>query len=245
MIKFSKANTKLKKLYKVEELKPWTTRRKIYSLDLLSGWSCPYANECSSRAIETPEGLRVKDGANCQFRCFSASQEARLVNVYKKRKDNWQRLKSIKTSLGMFREMNQALARNAGIVRFHCAGDFFSRRYYRAAIMLAEHRPEVLFYAYTKALRFVLDHERPANLVITASRGGVDDKLIDSHRMREARVVHTVRKAEELGLPIDNDDSHAARPDIQNESFALLIHGSQPAGTEAAKAVYQLMRKGA
>ena len=252
LLTFSTANSKLKKLYKVEELKPWTYRRKIYSLDLLSGWSCPFALECQSRAIETDEGLRVKDGDDCQFRCFSASQEARLENVYKKRKRNFEALRSINSKRihgilkrnQMLELLRDALPSNAGIVRFHCSGDFFTRMYYRAAIKLAECNPEILFYAYTKAIRFTLEEERPANFIITASRGGTQDSLIDQHNLREAVVVHTVRKAEELGLPIDNDDSHAARPDIQSDSFALLIHGSQPAGTPAAKAVYQL-RKGA
>jgi hypothetical protein len=108
--------------------------------------------------------------------------------------------------------------------------------------MLAEHNPDVLFYAYTKALRFVLRTDRPANFVITASRGGVDDHLITRHGLRESVVVHTKAEAKRLGLPIDTDDSHAARPDRQFESFALLIHGSQPAGSEAAKAVYRLTR---
>jgi hypothetical protein len=38
-------------------------------------------------------------------------------------------------------------------------------------------------------------------------------------------------------LDIDHDDSHAALP---GPSFALLIHGIQPAGSEAGKAVRAL-----
>ena len=57
-------------------------------------------------------------------------------------------------------------------------------------------------------------------------------------------MVFSEAEAEELGLEIDSDDSHAARPDLQNQSFALLIHGVQPAGSEAGKAVSALGGKG-
>lgn len=243
MVKFSKANTKIKKLYRCRALAPWLRgRRRIFSLDLLSGWSCPYALHCSSRAVETKDGLRIEDGEHCKFRCFSASQEARLPLTYRKRKNNWLQLRTARTERGIYRILADDLPSSAGIVRFHVSGDFFSQAYFRAACLLAEHNPDVLFYAYTKALRFVIRTDRPANFVITASRGGVDDHLIARHGLRESVVVHTKAEAKRLGLPIDNDDSHAARPDRQFDSFALLIHGSQPAGSAAAKAVYRLTR---
>jgi hypothetical protein len=68
--------------------------------------------------------------------------------------------------------------------------------------------------------------------------------LIDEHNLREAVVVFDEARAEELGLEIDHDDSHAARPDLREQSFALLIHGVQAAGSEASKAVSLLKGKG-
>ena len=51
-------------------------------------------------------------------------------------------------------------------------------------------------------------------------------------------------KANIAGLEIDHDDSHAADPTKCNQDFALLIHGTQPAGTEAATALRELKGKG-
>ena len=48
------------------------------------------------------------------------------------------------------------------------------------------------------------------------------------------------QEARSLGLEIDHDDSHAANPDTREQSFALLIHGVQPAGSEAAQAIKAL-----
>ena len=103
MLKFRKANAKLEALHDVPELGRWLMNgRHVYSLDLLSGWSCPFASACLSKVHETgefsPSGnpkVKLKDGPYTEFRCFSASQEALLPNVYAKRKHNYDTLKGL------------------------------------------------------------------------------------------------------------------------------------------------------
>ena len=83
--------------------------------------------------------------------------------------------------------------------------------------------------------------EIPENLRLTASRGGSQDQYIDSHGLPEARVVYSESEAAELGLEIDSDDSHAVLQDNSAPvSFGLLIHGTQPKGSKAGKALYKL-----
>ena len=77
-------------------------------------------------------------------------------------------------------------------------------------------------------------------MVITASRGGRLDGLIGRHRLREAIVVFEEQAALDRNLEIDHDDSHAAIPSQAKQSFALLIHGVQPKGSTAGKAVREL-----
>jgi len=253
MLKYSPANTKLKQLYDVPELKTWlhdefVPHRKIYSLDLLSGWSCPSANDCLSRVIELPNGKRaIKDGKNTQFRCFSASQEALFTNVYNLRKHNFDTLRGLHVN-DMIHELNSSLPENTGILRWHVGGDFFNSDYFFAALNVAMMNPDKLFYAYTKSLKYWIQHREYAdqieNFILTASRGGRDDSLINSEGLRESVVVFSEAEAKENGLEIDHDDSHAAVPDWEFDNFALLIHGVQPAGSEAGKAVKALKGKG-
>jgi len=54
-------------------------------------------------------------------------------------------------------------------------------------------------------------------------------------------VVFSEEEAAKLGLEIDHDDSHAYKGD---KSFALLLHGTQPKGTMAAKAKNKLVTAG-
>jgi len=79
------------------------------------------------------------------------------------------------------------------------------------------------------------------NLVLTASRGGKYDRLIKQHNLREAVIVFSEEEAKQKKLTIDHDDSHAMQ---SGKSFALLLHGAQPAGSVASKALSALRKKG-
>lgn len=247
MIKFSPANVKIKALAAVAAIAAFLVgKRKVYSFDLLSGWSCPFAKLCRSKVKLVDGKRKVVDGQHTQFRCFSASQEATYTNVYKLRAANYNFMKSLKSAAVMFTNLLNALPQNAGVVRIHVAGDFFNQMYFDAWLSVAFARPDVLFYAYTKSLPYWLARRDtiPNNMILTASYGGEHDAMIEQYGFRSAKVVFSEQEAAELGLEIDHDDSHAANPDIRNQDFALLIHGIQPAGSEAASAIRQLKADG-
>ena len=254
MLSFSNANAKLEALYDVPELGRWLMNgRHVYSLDLLSGWAGPFASDCLSKVHETGEislsgnpRVKLKDGPNTQFSCFSASQEALLPNVYAKRKHNYDTLKGLKSFTAMTERLCEDLPKKCGILRFHVGGDFFNDEYFLAAIHMAKAHPDRLFYAYTKSLKYwnqfadmLTDVD---NFVLTASRGGRDDDMIDRDNLRESVVVFSEQEAYNRGLEIDHDDSHAAVPEWRNNSFALLVHGVQPKGSKAAEALKILKR---
>jgi hypothetical protein len=121
------------------------------------------------------------------------------------------------------------------MVRIHVGGDFFSQAYFDAWLANARKSPETIFYAYTKSLPYWVSRldDIPSNFILTASRGGRKDEMIQEYGLREAVVVFSVEEAEKLGLEIDHDDSHAY---TNGPSFALLIHGTQPKGSKAASA---------
>ena len=147
----------------------------------------------------------------------------------------------------MVKLINDSLPENAGIVRIHVAGDFFNEEYMHAWYSVALNNPRTLFYAYTKSLRYWLNiREFPElwNFVLTASYGGTHDHLIEEFNLRSAKVVFSEAEAEELGLAIDHDDSHAAKPTLRDDSFALLLHGTQPKGSAASVALKQLKGQG-
>ena len=236
MIKFSKANTKLKKLYEVPALAKWLKgKRKVYSFDLLSGWACPAASACKSKVVIENGKRKIKDGKDMQFRCFSASQEVVYTNVYNLRKNNFDAIRSMNSIDEIATAIQSALPKNAGIVRIHVAGDFFMKSYFAAWVRIARLNPDILFYAYTKQLQFMVELIKefdicPENLVLTASYGGTYDDYISKYNLRTSIVVENEIQASSLDLEVDDDDSHAAIPEWRDKSFALVIHGTQPKG---------------
>ena len=249
MLKWSKANAKTERLTEScwAIAKHLDNGRKVYSLDLLSGYSCPFAEACLSKAVEVDGKRTIKDGPKNEFRCFSASQEVQYTNVYNARKHNYDILKAHSDDWSvMYGELWRSMPVDAGIVRMHVAGDFFNENYLKAWIRLASLYRGILFYGYTKSIQYwhANREDIPENMVLTASYGGRDDWMIDEYGFRFAKVVFSEAEAEELDLIIDHDDSHAANPTWRDESFALLIHGTQPKGSEAAVALRELKGKG-
>ena len=67
------------------------------------------------------------------------------------------------------------------------------------------------------------------------------NKLIEKHNLKSALVVNHPDEAERLQLEIDHDDSHAVAND--NLAFALLLHGTQKAGSEASNALKRMNKE--
>ena len=231
MLKFSKENSKLVN---------------IMSLSLSSGWSCPFANECYSKA--DPATGKISDGPDTKFRCFSASQESLYPAVRNQRLHNFNLLKNVKTVEELVQIIQQSLPKVnrkglGRIIRIHVAGDFFNQKYFDAWLTVAKNNPDRIFYAYTKSLQYWVNRisEIPTNFKLNASRGGKLDHLIKDYNLKYAEVVFSEQEAIDKGLEIDHDDSHAYD---YNHSFALLLHGTQPKGSKAAVAKSLLAKQG-
>lgn len=240
---FGKANAKLKGLEK-------KFGGKVSTFSVLSGHTCPYARECDSRAVESADGRRsILDGKHTEFRCFSASQEVQYTGVYNSRKNNSELIALAAVSVDAAAQaICENIPKNTTIQRIHVGGDFQTQAYFDAWCAAAIRCPNITFYAYTKSLPFWVKRldtlSAIPNLVLTASRGGYKDRLIDEYNLRETIVVYSQAEADSLGLEIDHDDSHAADPANRKNNFALLIHGTQPKGSDASVKLQALKKEG-
>jgi hypothetical protein len=230
---FGSANTKLKKL----EI---ALRAKVITFSLPSGFACPGALNCLSRADRATG--KITDGEQTKFRCFQASAEAIYSTLREMVWRNFETINNLGSDCTAIADLIcGSLPEFFNVCRVHIGGDFFNQAYFDAWIEVAKRNPARLFYAYTKSVNLWVARKNdiPANLVLTASRGGKFDSLIDANGFKCAEVVFSEAEANSKGLEIDHDDSHAA---TGNNSFALLVHGTQPAGTEAAKALSVIKR---
>lgn len=211
-------------------------------LSLPAGHTCPFAKGCRS-SCDRVTG-KITDGPDAKIRCYATGAECLFPKIRESRWKNFELLRSARTAIGMASLIEQSLIikRKIKLVRFHQSGDFFNQAYFDAWLMVAQQHPEWIFYGYTKALPLWLKRLPliPSNFKLVASRGGTHDNLIDMFGLRSARVVFSEREARrKWKLPIDHDDCHAWKYD---KDFAILIHGTQPAGSKAGKAWYQLCK---
>lgn len=228
-LKFGKGNAKLGK--------------DITTFSIPAGYACPGAKECFAKA-DADTG-KISDGPHTKFRCFSASQEALYHNVRSARWHNFTQLLLCGTHKdAIYALISNSLPPKATTVRVHVAGDFYSQSYFDAWMDVALTNPDVVFYTYTKSLHFWVArlHEIPRNFRLTASRGGKFDRYIEQYSLPEALVVFHPDEAKAKGLKIDKDDSMARDPD--RDKFALLLHGTQPAGSAASKAQSKMQKQG-
>ena len=235
LLKFSTGNGKLK-------------NRLIFSLP--AGYACPHAGVCKTfadRVTGNITDLPQHTGTTAdEFRCFAAMAETRPT-VRDARWHNWDLLRNtihLNGNQSMLMrdliDMSLLMEPEKELVRIHESGDFWIETYMRAWAMVAAQRSKQKFYAYTKSLGMWLNlrDQLPSNFYLTASYGGTLDYLLPKYPevfKRIAYVVYTEDEAKERGLEIDHDDSHC----FGDKPFALLVHGSQRAGSDAMKALSQ------
>lgn len=240
-----------KKLKTMELLKFGIGNAKLQNdvaiFDLVAGFTCPFAKDCGDK-VDPVTGKMIFN-PKAKFRCFAATSELISSAARRKRWHNFELLKTAKTAEKIAQLIIDSLNADkktaaAPKVRVHSSGDFFNQTYFDAWMLVAKAMPEKTFYAYTKSLKFWVArlHEIPENFHLTASRGGKTDNLIEKHGLKNVEIVFSEEEAIAKGIEIDHDDSHCWNKNCKK--FALLIHGAQPAGSEASKAIQELKKKG-
>jgi hypothetical protein len=219
---FSIGNTKILELAKNLNLKA----NEVTSFDLPAGYTCPQADNCKSFANR--ESGKITDGENCKFRCYAASMEARYTATRKAHWRNFDALRKQKTVDDMVQLILSSIPETAKIIRIHASGDFFSKKYFQAWVRVAELCPDIKFFGYTKILPYV-NADKPDNFRLVYSFGGKMDSKVTCEPI--AYVVKNIAEAIERGIKpacVDNpsDDFDFI---MQGRTFALCLHGTQPA----------------
>tara|TARA_R110002126_G_scaffold36633_1_gene111180 strand:- start:4 stop:597 length:594 start_codon:yes stop_codon:yes gene_type:complete len=178
----------------------------VYEWNLPSGFTCPFADEC---LVKVDRNTGKFDNKSKSYRCYSASAE-RFPGVRKSRWTNFDFVRS-----GGVPE----IPKKAEAIRIHSSGDFYSQSYFDMWLKLCKKNPAVEFWAYTKSLNYWVNrlNEIPNNLVLTASRGGRQDNLIELHNLKNVEVIK--KESQRKGRPIDIGDNEARKPKI---NFCLM-----------------------
>lgn len=219
MLKFSFGNRKMHELAHMLNLK----KNQVATFDLPAGFTCPAAVLCQTYANKNSG--KIVDGKNQVFRCYASSIEARYTNV---RQLHWHNFDTLKNSADMVTEINNSIPKQVKVIRIHSSGDFFNKDYFQAWVKVAELNPDIQFFGYTKVLGYVKT-VKPDNFNLVYSYGGKFDNQVSTEPV--AYVVNTVADGVARGLFVacQKNPSDDYTMVIQQKSFALALHGTQPA----------------
>lgn len=216
MLKLSKSNRKINEL--AREL--GMSKNQVVAFDLPAGHTCPAANICLSKANR--ENGKIIDGKNCQFRCYAASSEAAFSSVRKLRWHNYSQLLEAGDMVSLILE---SIPENVKIIRIHSSGDFFSKAYFQAWVKVAELRPDLVIFGYTKILPYV-KASKPENFKLVYSFGGIFDSKVTDEPVSYV----VMDESQAIGsLPCKSSPAGDYFEILAQKSFSLLVHGTQPA----------------
>lgn len=225
LLKFSKNNSKLASLAKALNLR----KTQVVGFDLPAGWTCPAALDCKSKADRITG--KITDGEHCKFRCYAASGESRLPGSRAMRWYNFDLLRQAGTSAKMAALILDSIPGQAIVVRIHTSGDFYNKKYFNAWIKVAQARPGITFYGYTKQAQYLEDIVLPGNMRLVISHGGRNDN--SARHVARAYVMFGTSAC----IPVYDDVKSELHVLYNDGDFGLLIHGNQPAGSKAARAL--------
>jgi len=108
-------------------------------------------------------------------------------------------------------------------VRIHDSGDFYSIAYLNKWVQIANDNKEVIFYAYTKSIKFFIDGLKlPKNLKIIFSEGSKTDNLINTSKHRHARIFKSKELLQAAGYINASDNDLKAI--TSNKKVGLVYH---------------------
>jgi len=120
--------------------------------------------------------------------------------------------------------MNEEIQKKkAKYIRIHDSGDFYSIKYLNKWIDIAIQNKEVIFYAYTKSIKFFINGlQLPKNLKIIFSEGSKTDNLINVNKHRHARIFKDITTLLNSGyIDASNNDLKAI---TSNKKVGLVYH---------------------
>lgn len=194
------ANGKMKKSTTAEELIVDLTLPALKGLvvdeetgEFVEIQTCPNAGACQQYCY-------ARQGNYIIFPASSMSA-ARSLNFLVNDPDGWFDL--LRGELYVMRTKSKASGYSKLVVRWHDAGDFFSKEYLDKAFAIAREFPNVGFYAYTKSADAATSPDMPPNFKINFSTGAErsQEKKIELHKSQG----NTVKQAEVVPAEMFDD----------------------------------------
>ena len=167
--------------------------------------TCPGAGWCKLICYAGAGRLAMPQAQACQKKRFALSKRDNFVNL-------------ALADLGRFRKLDA--------IRLHDSGDIYNSVYLGKWWKIAQARPDVTFFGYTKMIPMIknLREKLPSNLRLIFSMGGKWDNLIDVNRDNHSKVF---RPGTDLGKYKISPDNLPLSFHENHNREAFYYHGSK------------------
>ena len=120
---------------------------------------------------------------------------------------------------------NEIRKKKPDYVRVHDSGDYYSPKYLKKWIQIANDNPSVKFYSYTNMVEMMLKTSLPGNYDIIFSDSGKQKHLIDEKKHRHTKIFSNVDDLTSSGYSnASKIDLHATRWFSKTNKVGLVFH---------------------
>jgi len=164
--------------------------------------TCPFAKDCIKYCYaQKGNYTRFPKIADLMEKKYNISKQDNFVNLM----------------------TNEIIKKKAKYIRIHDSGDFYSIKYLLKWVDIANANKEVIFYAYTKSIKFFKGAVNiPKNFKVIFSEGSKTDNLINTLKDRHARIFKDVTTLLNAGyIDASNNDLKAI---TTNKKVGLVYH---------------------
>jgi len=159
------SNSKIKKTSKINNVR-------LFEFNLPAIKTCPFAKDCVSY-------------------CYADKGTYLYKNVQNKYRYNLEQTKNaIQFQIDIQTEL---YIKKVEYVRIHSSGDFYSLKYLKQWIAIAQNNKNIVFYGYTKSVPLFKKIDLPSNFIFCFSYGGKFDHLI-TKKDRHAKIFNNINE---------------------------------------------------
>lgn len=183
-------------------------------------------------SFRSADGFKVCPGAGaCDSVCYAQQGNFNFPNVKRAQEHNLAFARN-QSRLFTWAAVRDLIQLDAKLVRIHASGDMFSQAYLDSWFRIARSLPDVRFYCYSKSLHLDWSN-RPKNLAVTFSEGGLWDDKIDTSQSH-SRIFSTDYARRKAGYSNGSKTDLLAVNAQPGTKVGLIYHGTAKL-TEAQK----------
>lgn len=193
-----------------EKLKKSSTNSHVFfAFGIPAIKTCPFADKCKAGCYATQGCYQFFSTKNAQENRLELTKNEELF------------INTVNADLIKLRKKGKKV-----VLRIHDSGDFYSKDYLATWLKIIDQNTDVVFYAYSKSVKFFIGVKKRKNFRVIFSYGGKLDNMILPNKHYNARVFASREELLSNGY-VDSSDNDSIAALGENNKIGLIYHGTK------------------